>query len=86
MGVHILSIYLIWKPYQVIEKVKFLRASGELSQGWKERPVFGKIRYMNYAGCNRKFNIAAYIAHVDRMVSLVKKKAKDSAALIAAAK
>ncbi|XP_047099249.1 deoxyribodipyrimidine photo-lyase isoform X1 [Schistocerca piceifrons] len=29
-------------------------------QGWLERPVFGKIRYMNYEGCKRKFNIAAY--------------------------
>jgi len=31
-------------------------------QGWKERPVFGKIRFMNYAGCKRKFDIKAYIA------------------------
>jgi deoxyribodipyrimidine photo-lyase len=23
-------------------------------QGWQERPVFGKIRYMNYNGCKRK--------------------------------
>jgi len=23
-------------------------------QGWKEREVFGKIRFMNYAGCKRK--------------------------------
>jgi hypothetical protein len=22
--------------------------------------VFGKIRYMNYAGCKRKFNVAAF--------------------------
>ena len=30
---------------------------------WGERPVFGKIRYMNYAGLTRKFkNLAAYIA------------------------
>ena len=28
---------------------------------WKERPVFGKIRYMNFAGCKRKFNVNAYI-------------------------
>jgi hypothetical protein len=27
-------------------------------QGWGERPIFGKIRYMNYAGCKRKFDIA----------------------------
>ncbi|XP_054838045.1 deoxyribodipyrimidine photo-lyase-like [Eublepharis macularius] len=26
-------------------------------QGWAERPVFGKIRYMNYAGCKRKFDV-----------------------------
>lgn len=31
-------------------------------QGWRERTIFGKIRYMNYAGCKRKFDIAAYIA------------------------
>jgi deoxyribodipyrimidine photo-lyase len=30
--------------------------------GWKERPVFGKIRFMNYAGCKRKFNISAFVA------------------------
>jgi len=29
-------------------------------QGWKERPVFGKIRYMNYEGCKRKFDVSAY--------------------------
>jgi deoxyribodipyrimidine photo-lyase len=29
---------------------------------WKERPVFGKIRYMNFAGCKRKFDVNAYIA------------------------
>eukprot|EP00966_Prymnesium_polylepis_P242815 5615313-Prymnesium_polylepis.1 len=30
--------------------------------GWAERAVFGKIRYMNYAGCKRKFDIARYAA------------------------
>ncbi|KAJ1634835.1 hypothetical protein T492DRAFT_864517 [Pavlovales sp. CCMP2436] len=30
--------------------------------GWAERTVFGKIRYMNYAGCKRKFDIAEYVA------------------------
>ena len=28
---------------------------------WFERPVFGKIRYMNYNGCVRKFNVDNYI-------------------------
>jgi deoxyribodipyrimidine photo-lyase len=30
--------------------------------GWKERPIFGKIRYMNYAGCKRKFDVAEFAA------------------------
>eukprot|EP00457_Paulinella_chromatophora_P001243 gb/GEZN01001245.1/.p1 GENE.gb/GEZN01001245.1/~~gb/GEZN01001245.1/.p1 ORF type:complete len:904 (-),score=106.31 gb/GEZN01001245.1/:424-3135(-) len=30
-------------------------------QGWKERPVFGKIRYMNYVGCKRKFDVATFV-------------------------
>lgn len=29
-------------------------------QGWKERDIFGKIRYMNYDGCKRKFDVAAF--------------------------
>lgn len=28
---------------------------------WFDRPVFGKIRYMNYNGCARKFNVIEYI-------------------------
>ncbi|KAI3374397.1 hypothetical protein L3Q82_006224 [Scortum barcoo] len=29
-------------------------------QGWAERAVFGKIRYMNYKGCLRKFDVATF--------------------------
>ncbi|XP_066458587.1 deoxyribodipyrimidine photo-lyase-like [Eleutherodactylus coqui] len=29
-------------------------------QGWAERAVFGKIRYMNYEGCKRKFDVAQF--------------------------
>ncbi|XP_031150246.1 deoxyribodipyrimidine photo-lyase isoform X1 [Sander lucioperca] len=29
-------------------------------QGWRERAVFGKIRYMNYKGCLRKFDVARF--------------------------
>jgi len=36
--------------------------AGVHDRAWNERPVFGKIRYMNYAGCKRKFNIKAYIS------------------------
>lgn len=28
---------------------------------WKERPVYGKVRYMNENGCRRKFNVQQYI-------------------------
>ena len=30
--------------------------------GWKERPIFGKIRYMNYKGCLRKFKVKEFVA------------------------
>jgi deoxyribodipyrimidine photo-lyase len=30
---------------------------------WFDRPVFGTVRYMNDAGCRRKFNTAKYIEH-----------------------
>jgi len=43
-------------------------------QGWKERPVFGKIRYMNYAGCKRKFDVDAYISYVKSLVARAKKR------------
>lgn len=34
---------------------------GTHDRAWGERPVFGKIRYMNRNGCKRKFDINAYI-------------------------
>lgn len=37
-------------------------------QGWKERAVFGKIRYMNEAGCKRKFKVDRYIQNVRRLI------------------
>jgi deoxyribodipyrimidine photo-lyase len=30
-------------------------------RAWSNRPVFGKIRYMNYNGCKRKFDVKTYI-------------------------
>jgi len=30
-------------------------------RAWFERPVYGKIRYMNYNGCKKKFNVEGYI-------------------------
>ena len=34
---------------------------GVHDRAWGERPVFGKIRYMNFNGAKRKFDINAYI-------------------------
>ena len=42
---------------------------GVHDQGWGERPIFGKIRYMNYAGCKRKFKIDAYVAKVNKLLN-----------------
>lgn len=42
---------------------------GTHDMGWAERAVFGKIRYMNYAGCKRKFDVQGYVAKVRRLVA-----------------
>lgn len=41
---------------------------GVHDNAWKEREVYGKVRYMNYAGCKRKFNIAKYVERIEREV------------------
>jgi deoxyribodipyrimidine photo-lyase len=37
---------------------------GVHDRAWKERPVYGKIRYMNENGCRRKFDVESYIQSV----------------------
>jgi hypothetical protein len=32
-----------------------------MTGAWKEKPVFGSIRYMSYEGCKSKFNLGVYI-------------------------
>lgn len=34
---------------------------------WQERDIFGKIRYMSYNGCKRKFDIKSYIKKVESL-------------------
>ena len=36
--------------------------AGVHDRAWTERPIFGKIRYMNYAGCKRKFDVKRFEA------------------------
>lgn len=43
---------------------------GVHDRAWNERPIFGKIRYMNYAGAKRKFDIKAYIEQYGKKVTL----------------
>lgn len=43
---------------------------GVHDRAWTERPIFGKIRYMNYRGAKRKFDTAAYIARYSGQRSL----------------
>ena len=47
--------------------------------GLEGAPVFGKIRYMNYAGCKRKFDVDAYILYVKRLVAQAKKRKAEEA-------
>ena len=37
---------------------------GVHDRAWSERDIFGKIRYMNYAGCKRKFDVDKYIKSI----------------------
>jgi deoxyribodipyrimidine photo-lyase len=53
--------------------------AGIHDMGWAERPVFGKIRFMNYAGCKRKFNIESYITRIGQEVHAIKTAAKKKA-------
>jgi deoxyribodipyrimidine photo-lyase len=39
---------------------------GVHDRAWTERPVFGKIRYMNYNGAKRKFDVDAYVKKFQR--------------------
>ncbi len=40
---------------------------GKHDQGWKEREVYGKVRYMNANGLERKFDIERYVKKVEEL-------------------
>lgn len=71
----ILSIWLLVAMQELLNIICLL-----MLQGWKERPVFGKIRYMNYNGCKRKFNIDGYVMNVNQMVAKTKQQLKEGTA------
>lgn len=49
---------------------------GNHDRAWKERPVFGKIRYMNAAGLERKCDIAGYVKKVENLIRKDRKRQK----------
>jgi deoxyribodipyrimidine photo-lyase len=40
---------------------------GVHDRAWSERDIFGKIRYMSYDGCKRKFPILEYIDQINKL-------------------
>lgn len=42
---------------------------GKHDRAWQERPVFGKIRYMNAAGLKRKFDVGRYVTRIEALGS-----------------
>ena len=42
---------------------------GNHDQAWKERPVYGKVRYMNANGLRRKFDIDKYVERIDTLAN-----------------
>ncbi len=42
---------------------------GVHDRGWRERKIFGTIRYMSLEGCRRKFDVDAYVRRVDEQAS-----------------
>jgi deoxyribodipyrimidine photo-lyase len=42
---------------------------GQHDRPWPERPIFGKVRYMNAAGLERKCDIKAYVEKVRKLTS-----------------
>lgn len=41
---------------------------GKHDRPWQERAIFGKIRYMNAAGLERKYDIKSYVSHVEALL------------------
>ncbi len=42
---------------------------GKHDRAWKEREIFGKVRYMNANGLRRKFKIDKYVENIDKIAT-----------------
>lgn len=40
---------------------------GKHDNAWKERPIFGKVRYMSANGLERKFDMDKYLEKIEEM-------------------
>ncbi len=40
---------------------------GKHDRAWKERDIFGKIRYMNFEGLKRKFDMGKYVKRIEKL-------------------
>jgi deoxyribodipyrimidine photo-lyase len=45
---------------------------GVHDRAWPQRKIFGKIRYMSYDGCRRKFDVDKYVAKINNLAKSVK--------------
>ena len=41
---------------------------GVHDRAWKEREIFGKVRYMSYNGARSKFDVKAYIQKIESTI------------------
>ncbi|UCC44627.1 MAG: deoxyribodipyrimidine photolyase, partial [Candidatus Zixiibacteriota bacterium] len=44
---------------------------GVHDRAWREREIFGKIRYMSYSGCKRKFAVGDYVQQTAKLRLMV---------------
>lgn len=51
---------------------------GKHDRAWTERPVFGKLRYMNASGLERKFDMEKYINRINDMILIYQNKTHSS--------
>jgi deoxyribodipyrimidine photo-lyase len=54
----------LWYP-PIDNEYELFFIIGKHDQGWAEREIFGKVRFMNADGLKRKFNIEGYVLQVD---------------------
>ena len=46
-------------------------------RAWKERNIYGKIRYMNRKGCERKFDVDGYIKRINSLMTRLERKSSQ---------